>query len=118
MKTYCVVSYPATAAQYEQAIEEESTVRVSLDDQYCILKWIGATPPAFSGFPIMTHAEALELMQTAEWQDDAPPGGTDTPDDVDLESLTVTELKALARDAGIAGYSSMRKSELIAALSE
>jgi hypothetical protein len=71
---YCVVSYPATADQYEQAIEEESTVRVSLDQQDCILKWSGSTPPAFSGFPIMTHAEALALMQSPAWQDDVHPG--------------------------------------------
>ena len=35
--TYCVVIYPATPEQYEQAIEEEATVRVSLDGQSCIL---------------------------------------------------------------------------------
>jgi len=73
--TYCVVIYPATPEQYEQAIEEEATVRVSLDGQSCILKWSGATPPAFSGLPVMDHAEALALMQTAAWQDDVPPGG-------------------------------------------
>jgi len=74
VKSYCVVSYPATDAQYEQAIEDAGTVRVSLDGQDCILKWLGPTPPAFFGFPVMSHAEALALMKSAAWQDDVPPG--------------------------------------------
>ena len=72
--TYCVVSYPATAEQYAQAIEEEATVRISLDGGQCILKWRGATPPAFAGLLTLAHPAALALMQTAAWQDDAPPG--------------------------------------------
>jgi len=72
--TYCIVNHPATAAQYEQAIESEGTVRRSLDGSECVLKWSGSTPPAFAGLPTLTHAEALALMQTAAWQDDVPPG--------------------------------------------
>lgn len=34
----------------------------------------------------------------------------------DLSKLTVAELKELARDAGIDGYSSLRKADLVAAL--
>lgn len=35
---------------------------------------------------------------------------------IDLESLTVKELRELAQENGIEGYASMKKAELIAAL--
>lgn len=73
--TYCVADYPATADQYAAAIESADTVRKSLDETLCILKWRGATPAPFAGLPTMDHAAALALMQTAAWQDDVPPGG-------------------------------------------
>lgn len=40
------------------------------------------------------------------------------PTSVDLESLTVSELKALAKEKGLSGYSKLKKAELIAELSK
>lgn len=37
---------------------------------------------------------------------------------VDLNKLTVTELKAMAKDAGIEGYTTMKKADLVSALSK
>ena len=74
--TYCVVDYPASAEQYAAAIESPNSVRRSLDEASCVLKWRGATPAPFAGLPTMDHAEALALMQSPEWQSVPPPGGS------------------------------------------
>jgi len=67
---------------FSQTIEQKATLRYSLDESEFICKWIEGSPymptsieavPEADRSAIMTHAEALTLMSTAEWSDPNPP---------------------------------------------
>jgi large subunit ribosomal protein L27 len=63
--------------------------------------------------PAKKEAPKKEAAPKAEAKKEAAPKAAAG----DISSKTVAELKAMAKDKGIAGYSSMKKAELIAALS-
>lgn len=69
------------------------------------------------------HAEAgttpeIELLRNAAAAGvlDDPEPEPEAPEGLALEDLTVSELKAMAEDLEIAGRSSMKKAELVAAI--
>jgi hypothetical protein len=67
---------------FSQVIGDRDSTRFSLDDSEFIVKWkFGAPsmPTSIEAVPetdrslILTHAQAVEKMQTPEWSDPNPP---------------------------------------------
>lgn len=60
---------------FQEVVQERSTVRYSLDGLKFVIKWNTGNTPSFieSGLvvpdAILTHAECLALMSTAEWSE-------------------------------------------------
>ncbi|MGB2460525.1 MAG: 50S ribosomal protein L21 [Flavobacteriaceae bacterium] len=69
--------------------------------------------PAAKAEKETVKAKPAAKKQTAK----AAPKKAAAKPSADLSSKTVAELKAMAKDAGISGYTSLKKAELIAALS-
>ena len=83
MKSYITIkTTQIDTVDFSQVIENRESLRYSLDDSEFVCKWIFGSPhiptsveavPESDRSAIMTHAQALELMSTAEWSDPNPP---------------------------------------------
>ncbi|PRP67628.1 50S ribosomal protein L21 [Nonlabens agnitus] len=58
-------------------------------------------------------AKAKTEKATPVKAEEAPKGKVETSNDVDLSSNTVAELREMAKDRGLEGYSALKKAELI-----
>ena len=83
MKSYITIKTSAIdIVNFAEVIESRENLRYSLDDSEFVCKWIYGSPhipssiesvPESDRSAILTHAEALTLMATAEWSDPNPP---------------------------------------------
>ena len=73
-RRWCIVLTTDKAnIDFSQVIENETTLRYSLDGTKFIVKYDGEQPSTLSGYTEYTHSEILAILAGAEWTDPEEP---------------------------------------------
>lgn len=73
-RRWCIVLTTDKAnIDFTQVIENESTLRYSLDGTKFIVKYDGPQPSSLSGYTEYTHQQILTTLAESEWTDPNEP---------------------------------------------
>ena len=93
------------------AINRKMLSEVAIDDAKSFTSLVKIAKDALAGKPIKQEVKATKVEKTTETKVAAK-----KEEKVDLSKLTVAELKKLAKEKNIDGYTTMKKAELLDAL--
>ena len=96
-------------------INRKMLSEIAIDNPAYFTALVNQAKDALAGKVVKTEAKAEVKKEAAPKAEKAPKATA--KEATDLTKLTVAELKAVAKDKKIAGYTSMKKADLISALS-
>ncbi len=94
-------------------INRKMLSEIAIDDPKTFAGLVETAKKALDGKDVKTEAKA-EVKETVKKE--APKAESKKEEKEDISKLTVAELKAMAKDKGIQGYTTMKKAELLDAL--
>ena len=99
-------------------INRKMLSEIAIDDPKTFTGLVETAKKALDGKAVKTEVKetAKKEAPKAEAKKEAPKAAVKKEEKEDISKLTVAELKAMAKDKGIQGYTTMKKAELLDAL--